>query len=140
MNDIVHWGILGTGEIANKFAKGLINVKNSKLVAVASRQPENSALFATRHHIDIDKAYSNYHDLVVDKDINIVYIATPNSLHKEHSLLCLRNNKHILCEKPFATNEQEAQDVINTARDHNLFCMEAMWSRFLPIIEKAKLK
>lgn len=134
--EIINWGIIGTGFIANKFARGLKQVPNSQLLGVASRKIENAQLFAKQHKIP--KVYDNYEELVRDQSVNIIYIATPNIFHKEHAILCLENNKHVLCEKPFAMNEKEAQKVIELARKKNLFCMEAMWSRFMPIIEKAK--
>lgn len=135
--EVIRWGIMGSGIMANDFAKGLKYAEHGKLVAVASRSMEKSQSFAKKYNIS--KVYDSYSELTLDKDIDVVYIATPNSLHEEHSILCLNNNKHVLCEKPFATNKQAAQRVIKVAKERNLFCMEAMWSRFMPIIDKVKL-
>ncbi|MGB7440199.1 MAG: Gfo/Idh/MocA family oxidoreductase [Coleofasciculaceae cyanobacterium] len=134
---IINWGILGTGVIANKFAKGLKSVPSSKLLAIASRKIEKAHFFAEKHKVP--KTYGSYEKLVLDNDIDVVYIATPNIFHKENAILCLENNKHVLCEKPFAMNEKQAQEVIELASKKKLFCMEAMWARFMPIIERAKL-
>ena len=135
--NVINWAIIGTGVIANKFAIGLKYVPSSKLLAVASRKIESAGIFAKKHKVP--KFYGSYDDLVLDKDINVIYIATPNIFHKKYAILCLKNYKHILCEKPFALSEKEAQEIIELARRNNLFCMEAMWSRFMPIIEQAKL-
>jgi predicted dehydrogenase len=67
-----------------------------------------------------------------------VYIATPNTYHCDNTLLCLRNGKAVLCEKPFAMNEKEVMQMISTAREHNVFLMEAFWTRFLPSISKVQ--
>ena len=134
---IIKWGILGTGVMANNFAKGLQHSKHSKLFAVASRKMLNTQLFAKKYNVV--KSYDSYSSLVMDNDIDVVYIATPNALHAQHSILCLENNKPVLCEKPFSTSKSEADEVIKLARNRNLFCMEAMWSRFMPIIEQARL-
>ena len=122
--------------MASNFAKGLQYSEHSELLAVASRKMESTQSFADKYNVV--KAYDSYSSLVMDNDIDVVYIATPNALHAQHSMLCLENNKPVLCEKPFAINAREATKVIELARNRNLFCMEAMWSRFMPIIEHAR--
>ena len=134
--EVIKWGIFGTGVMANNFAQGLRNSEHAQLFGVASREMESTQLFAKKHHAV--KAYDSYTSLAASNDIDIVYIATPNVLHAQHSMLCLENNKAVLCEKPFAINESEAVKVIELARNKKLFCMEAMWSRFMPIIEYAR--
>lgn len=132
----IHWGILGTGYAAHQFAQGLRTLPDTKLVAIGSRQRETAETFAQQ--FQVPRAYGRYEDLVNDPDIDIVYIATPNPLHKDHCLLCLTANKAILCEKPFTLNALEAQAVIALARQKQLFCMEAMWTRFIPLIKKLR--
>jgi predicted dehydrogenase len=132
----IHWGILGTGYAAQQFAEGLQTLADAKLLAVGSRKQETAETFA--HQFQVPRTYQRYEDLVKDKDIDIVYIATPNPLHKAHSILCLEANKAVLCEKPFTLNADEARAVITLARQKQLFCMEAMWTRFIPLFEKLR--
>ncbi|HKL13037.1 MAG TPA: Gfo/Idh/MocA family oxidoreductase [Halanaerobiales bacterium] len=132
----INWGIIGTGVIANTFANEFNYVKEGKLLAVASRSKENAQKFADANNIE--RAYQGYENLVNDEDLDVIYIATPHSLHYEHTMLCLENNKSVLCEKPLAVNENQENKMFAKAKDKNLFLMEAMWTYFLPPIQKAK--
>lgn len=140
--ETINWGILGTGYIAQEFAQALNSIPEAKLLAVASRglgtgkQRDKAYSFARRFRVP--RHYNSYEALAADKEIDIVYIATPNTAHKENCLLCLTAGKAVLCEKPFTLNAQEAKEVIELAREKNLFCMEAMWTRFLPVIQHAR--
>jgi len=136
MSKIIRWGILGTGRIAQDFAKGLQSLPDAKLWAIGSRNLATAEQFG--HQFNIPKTYANYESLVNDPDIDIVYIATPQERHKQDCLLCLNAGKPILCEKPFMLNAQEAREVITLAREKRLFCMEAMWMRFMPLVQKVK--
>jgi predicted dehydrogenase len=136
MGKIVNWGILGTGRIAGQFAEALKHVPNAKLVGVGSRSFEKANEFGQK--FNIAHIHDSYLGLVTDRDIDIVYIATPHVLHCENTLLCLNNGKAVLCEKPFAINEKEVQQMIQKARENNLFLMEALWTRFLPSVIKAE--
>ncbi|KYH30303.1 MULTISPECIES: Gfo/Idh/MocA family protein [Clostridium] len=136
MRKKIRWGIMGTGTIAHSFAEGLSNVLDGELYAVASRSKEKAEQFGKKYNST--KIYDSYENLVQDKDIDVIYIATPNTLHKEHILLCLNNNKAVLCEKPLTINAIEAEEIIKTAREKKLFLMEAMWSRFSPIMDKVR--
>jgi predicted dehydrogenase len=133
---IIHWGILGTGAAAHQFAQGLRSIPTAKLLAVGSRQLATAQSFSQQW--SVSRCYSSYEELVADKDVDIVYIATPNVLHKEHCLLGLEAGKAVLCEKPFTLNAKEAKVVIDLAREKQLFCMEAMWMRFIPLIQRVK--
>jgi predicted dehydrogenase len=129
-NKKIRWGIIGLGNIANKFAADLATVENAELVAVASRNQQRANEFAIRHNSK--KAYNSYAALAKDVEIDAVYIATPHSFHKEHSILCLQNKKAVLCEKPFAMNLEEVTEMISVARENNVLFMEALWTFFLP--------
>jgi predicted dehydrogenase len=131
----VRWGILGTGRAASDFASGLRFVEGAELAAVASRDRGNAERFA--RGLSIGRVCDGYEELVADPSIDVVYVATPNSLHKAHSILALEAGKAVLCEKPFATTGAEASEVIALARRSRLFCMEAMWMHFLPGMQKA---
>lgn len=129
-NKKIRWGILGLGNIANKFATDLATVENAELVAVASRNQQKADEFAIQHNSK--KAYSSYAVLAKDAEVDAVYIATPHSFHKEHSILCLQNKKAVLCEKPFAMNLEEVTEMITVAKENNVLLMEALWTFFLP--------
>lgn len=133
---IIRWGILGTGKIALDFAQGLKFLPDAQLLAVGSRTLSTAQEFSRQ--LNVPKAYGSYEDLVKDPEIDVVYIATPHIRHKQDSILCLEAGKAILCEKPFTINAQEAREVITLARQKQLFCMEAMWMRFMPLIQKVR--
>ena len=127
---IINWGIIGLGKIANKFAQDLMTVKDAKLYAVASRELEKAESFAKQYNAHL--AYASYEDLAKDPKIDAIYIATPHSFHKEHAILCLNHKKAVLCEKPFAMNFHEVNEMIGVARTNNVLLMEALWTYFLP--------
>lgn len=126
----INWGIIGLGKIANKFATDIATVENSKLYAVASRLQDKANNFAKNHNVL--NAYGSYKDLVKDPNIDAVYIATPHVFHKENTLLCLKHNKAVLCEKPFAMNAEEVNEMIAKAIEKNVLLMEGLWTHFLP--------
>jgi predicted dehydrogenase len=125
------WGIAGTGRIASDFVDGLRQVPDAEVVAVCSRSSESAREFANRRAIA--RAHGSYEALADDPDVDIVYVATPNSRHRSDTEMYLRAGKHVLCEKPFALNLAEAKSMVRTARDTKRFVMEAIWSRFLPV-------
>ncbi len=126
------WGILGCGSIARKFATGLKALDDAQLVAVGSRTQDNADAFG--NEFDVPARHSSYQALAEDPLVDAVYVATPHPMHKDNSILCLENGKAVLCEKPFTVNEGEARELIAVAREKNVFLMEAMWTRFLPVI------
>ncbi|MGL4611699.1 MAG: Gfo/Idh/MocA family protein [Trueperaceae bacterium] len=136
MTKTICWGILGTGTIAHKFAAGLNDLPDIKLVAVGSRTQEAADTFANK--FKIERRHPTYEALVQDPEVDAIYISTPHPFHKENTLLCLENGKAVLCEKPFAINAKEALEMIALARQKKVFLMEAMWSRFLPHMVKVR--
>ena len=136
MSEKIRWGIIGTGFIAKAFATGLSVIPDAELVAVGSRSEASANKFADV--FNIPNRYASYKELAADSEVDVVYIGTPHSFHKENSLLCLENGKAVLCEKPFTINAAETEEVINLARKKNLFLMEAMWTRFLPLTIKLR--
>ncbi|MDD7887893.1 Gfo/Idh/MocA family protein [Flavivirga sp. 57AJ16] len=129
-NKIINWGIIGLGNIANKFARDLSTIKGAQLYAVASRSQEKADAFASTYHAI--KAYGSYEALVKDSNIDAVYIATPHALHKDNVLLCLEKGIAVLCEKPFAMNAEEVHTMISKAKEKKVLLMEALWTYFLP--------
>ncbi|MBA6354953.1 Gfo/Idh/MocA family protein, partial [Colwellia sp. BRX8-3] len=129
-NRNIRWGIIGLGNIANKFATDLLTLKDAELYAVASRTQQKANDFADKYHAT--KAYSSYKALVNDENVDAIYIATPHSMHKENALLCLEQGIAVLCEKPFAMNTDEVQCMIDAATANNTLLMEGLWTYFLP--------
>jgi scyllo-inositol 2-dehydrogenase (NADP+) len=134
--DKIKWGILGCGNIANKFASDLSLIEDAQIYAVASRNKERANNFKNKH--DALVAYNSYDQLFKDDDIDIVYIATPHISHAELSIKAMENKKHVLCEKPLAINKKEAKAMIETSCRTNRFFMEALWTRFNPSFKAIK--
>jgi predicted dehydrogenase len=126
----IKWGIIGLGNIAHKFAQDLLTVEGCELFAVASRSQEKADEFAFQYKAS--KAYNSYEALANDPNIDAVYIATPHVLHKENTILCLKNGIAVLCEKPFAMDATEVYEMIECAKSNNTLLMEALWTYFLP--------
>lgn len=133
-NNNLKWGILGTGYIAHVIAETILNTPNNALVAIASRQMNSAEKFA--HKFNINKTYESYERLLKDTDVDIVYIALPNTLHEEWIIKSAENRKHILCEKPFTLNLQEAKKALAAVNKAEVFCMEAFMYRFHPQTSK----
>lgn len=125
----LHWGILATGGIAHAFTSDL-RTAGLDVAAVGSRSIDSARAFAEQY--DISRAHGSYEDLVADPDVDIVYIATPHPSHVDNALLALDHGKHVLVEKPFTLNEEEAGRIRDRAAEKGLLAMEAMWTRYLP--------
>ena len=132
----IHWGIIGLGKIAHKFVSDLKLVDNIVLEAVASRSEEKARDFAEKYNAV--SWYGSYEALFQNKNVDIVYIATPHTYHKENTLLALSHHTAVLCEKPFAINAVQARKMIAAAQKNKTYLMEAMWSRFIPVIQQVK--
>jgi len=132
---IYNWGIIGTGYIAQTMAEALAFVPQARLHAVGSRNRETAIDFATKYDCN---GYGSYEEVANDPDVDIVYVATPHSLHCQNTLMCIDKGKAVLCEKPLAVNSGEVDLMINAAREKGVFLMEALWTRFNPRIIAAK--
>lgn len=129
------WGIVGAGGIARQFAADLAHVAGARVAAVQSRTSERARELAAgfpdaRIHADLAT-------LLADPEVDAVYIATPNALHAEQALQAIAAGKPVLIEKPLAVTALEAREVQKAAALHGVFCMEAMWTRFLPAVARA---
>jgi predicted dehydrogenase len=131
----IKWGIIGAGAIAAKFASDLKTVPNCKIVAISSTSQERADAFAQTW--DIPNAHGSYESMF-DTDLDVVYVASRHPFHLEHTLLCIKHGKAVLCEKPFGMNAAEVEKMILAAREKKVFLMEALWSRFHPSLIKAK--
>src|SRR3954470_5368012 len=129
-NGLVRFGIIGTGGIARSFATDLVAVDGARLVAVGSRSQESADRFGDA--FDAPHRHPTYEALVEDDEVDAVYVATPHPLHAENALAAIAQGKHVLVEKPFTMDAEEARQVVAAARQAGVFCLEAMWTRFLP--------
>ena len=134
MKKIWNWGIIAPGRIAEKFASDISLVEGANLYAVASRNHSRAQRFANQFNAEV--AYGSYEELAKDPRVDVVYIASPHIFHFEHSMLCLQNGKHVLCEKPMGMNAQQVEELSRVASAKNLFLMEALWTKFSPSFRK----
>lgn len=131
----LRWGIVGTGLIADMMAKDLARSTergDHVVAAVGSRSQESADRFGDAHGVPAGHRHASYAQLVADDTVDVVYVATPHPMHLADATLALNAGKHVLVEKAFTMNAAQARELVALATEKNLFCMEAMWSRFLP--------
>jgi predicted dehydrogenase len=139
--DTVRWGVIATGGAARSVSEDLALLADAQLYAVSSRAQETADNFAETY--GFAKGYGDdggehgYQRLLADDSVDVVYVATPHAQHHQIVLAALNAGKHVLCEKAFTVNAREASELIEMARRKNLFLMEAVWSRFLPSMQRA---
>ena len=136
----IRFGVIGTNNISDWVIAGGRQDERFELVAVCSRTQERADEFAAKHNIP--HTFTSLEEMASSPLIDAVYIATPNYVHAEQSILCMNHGKHVLCEKPFASNAREVKQMIEAAQRNNVTLMEAMISTLNPnfIIAKEKLK
>ncbi|KAH7155256.1 hypothetical protein B0J13DRAFT_496258 [Dactylonectria estremocensis] len=139
----VKWGILATGGIAENFTKDLLtdpavrgvdDVRHEVVAVASSTSSERAADFIKK----IDgpasaKAYGSYAELVADRNVDIIYVATPHSHHFQNAMLAIHAGKNVICEKALTVTASQTKKLIDTAREKNVFFMEAVWVRFFPL-------
>jgi predicted dehydrogenase len=130
------WGILATGRIAHDFATNLRAVPGAVLAAVGSRTEGSAQAFARELGDDDTRTHASYDALVADPDVDVVYVASPHSLHLEHARLAFAAGKPVLCEKPLTLNRADGEALFDAAGD--LFCMEAMWMACHPLVSDVR--
>lgn len=131
-----NWGILGPGRIARKFANCVNLLKGSTLHAIASQSSKD--IKGLKKELKAKIGYNSYEELVQDKEVQAIYIATPHRFHYENAYLCLTHNKPVLIEKSITVNRVEMQRLLDISTEMNIFMMEAMWTRFLPVALQIK--
>lgn len=129
-------GILGCGTIAAKIAESLKGNNKAVIAGVASRERNKAKKFAAAHCPDA-KVFTGYEKLAASDEIDLVYIATPNTYHYEHAIMCIKEYKNILVEKPFAMSKAEADSIFFEAKNRGIFVAEAMWISYQPLHLKA---
>ena len=123
-------GIIGTGLIANNMAYTLTKMDNVKAYAIASRDINKANSFKDKYQMT--KAYGSYEELMIDNNVDLIYIATPHSHHHKNAMMALQHHKPILVEKSFTVNYIQAKEILDYAKKHNIFVAEAIWTRYLP--------
>ena len=136
----LRWGVVATGNIAERVTEDIARLEDAVLQAVSSRRQATAEDFANRFgfarsYYD-DDGVAGYDRLFADGDVDVVYIASPHAQHYAIARRALEAGKHVLCEKSMTINAREAEDLIELARSRNLFLMEAVWTRFLPCINR----
>lgn len=136
MSEKIRWGILGPGGIAHKFATAVKAIPDAEIVAVGSRDRQRADAFADT--FDVLHRHGSYVELADNPEVDVIYVATPHPFHKACAMLCLEAGKAVLCEKPFTVDVEQAETLIACARKHQQFLMEAMWTRFIPVMVKVR--
>ncbi|MDD3402395.1 MAG: Gfo/Idh/MocA family oxidoreductase [Hespellia sp.] len=129
---MIKWGIIGLGHIAHEFAEGMKPLH--AIYGVAARDLQRARTFQKQY--DVQKVYESYDSLIEDEEVDVVYIATVNSQHYKNIMKCLKNGKHVLCEKAIWGNYQEMKIAYEYAKEHNLILSEAMTIYHMPLFEK----
>jgi predicted dehydrogenase len=132
----IRWGIIGAGNISSTMAQALNALEHTELTAIASRNLDKAQAFANKFHVK--KSYGSYEELVLDPEIDVIYIGTPHTEHKANAALCIKHGKSVLCEKAFTINQTETKYLIDLAKEHKVFLMEAMWTKLLPVTKIVK--
>lgn len=135
---IIRWGVVGTGTIARAFAEDLRLLPDAALCAVSSRHRDRAQAFLGEFGGGSGRAHESVEELARNAEVDVVYVATPHTRHKDDCLACLEGGRAVLCEKPFTVDASEARAVVDQARRSRKFCMEAMWMRFHPLVLKVR--
>jgi len=125
----VRWGILGTGKIARIMAIAIRESRDGELTNVGSRSAERGAAFATEFGLP---QHGGYDVVVTDPSVDVVFVGLPHPMHREWAVAAAEAGKHVLCEKPVGVNHAEAAAIVEAARRHDVFLLEAFAYRSHP--------
>ena len=129
---MINWGIIGLGNMANKFASAINEIDNAKLLGVSSLTDEKLINFSEKYKIQKKYTFNKYENLLKCDAINAIYISTLNNTHTDLIIKCAQNKKHILCEKPMSINDDECKKASDYINKSNIFFMEAIAYRLHP--------
>lgn len=132
----IHWGIIGTGNIAHQFASALQQLEDAALLCVTSRQLSSAQLFADK--FAIPHTFSHLDEMLALPELDLVYVATPHHQHYAQARACLLAGKSVLCEKPMTLNQTQSRALITLAQQRGLFLMEAMMIPLFPATAQLK--
>jgi scyllo-inositol 2-dehydrogenase (NADP+) len=127
---MIRFGIIGTNRITEQFIESARKIENFALTAVYSRTEQRAKEFAAK--FGIRNTFTELEAMAASKEIDAVYIASPNSFHAKQAITCMNHGKHVLCEKPIASNTAELQEMIKAAKKNNVALMEAIKSTLVP--------
>jgi predicted dehydrogenase len=133
---VIGWGVVATGGIADVVTSDMRRADGTEVRAVSSRDIRRAAEFAARH--EIAKSYGDYRELIADPAVDVVYVATPHSSHYAVTREALLAGKAVLCEKPLTVSLAAAEELVALARQQGVFLMEAMWTRFNPLVRRMR--
>lgn len=133
---MINWAILGAGNIAKRFSKSIINVKNANLYGIYARDEKKAVAFKEEFNAEV--IYKDEYELLNDKNVDAVYVALPTGLHYRWVKETLRHKKAVMVEKPAMMNLKEATDIVNTAKEYDTLFMEALKTRFVPLYQRLK--
>lgn len=128
---MLRFGIVGTNWITERFIQAAEETEHFELKAVYSRTEEKGRAFAEKYS-NQPAVFTDLAAMASSDEVDAVYIASPNSMHAEQAILCMKHGKHVLCEKPLASNVKEVQAMLQTAKEHDVLLMEAMKSTLMP--------
>ena len=135
--DKIKWAIVGTGYIANEFAKGLMEAEDCLFAANVSRNADKGKAFSDKYG-GTSECFTDYDEMLAKADVDVVYIAIPNNCHYEYIMKALDAGKNVLSEKPMADNADQLREILAKAKEKDLFIMEGMWTRCFPATIKIK--
>ncbi|KAB8129929.1 Gfo/Idh/MocA family oxidoreductase [Gracilibacillus oryzae] len=133
---MVRFGVIGTNWITDRFITGASEIEDFQLTGVYSRTEEKAKEFASKYNVD--NTFTDLDSFADSELFDAVYIASPTVLHAEHAIKCMKGGKHVICEKPFASNLEEVTEMIETAKANNVTLMEAMKTTHLPNFNQVK--
>ena len=137
MNDLkqIKWGFIGCGEVTEKKSGPAFNaVEGSQVVAVMSRKAEKAQSYAERH--GVKRWYTDPQELVNDREVNAVYIATPPSTHATYAIMAMKSGKAVYVEKPMASNYEDCCRINRIAESTGVPCFVAYYRRYLPYFQR----
>lgn len=142
---VLRWGIIGAGSISSKFVgdleidRGADAKATHKITAIGSSSISKAEAFISSNiKNNTPKPYASYDEVFADENVDIVYIGTPHPFHKDIALRAIKAGKHVLCEKPMTLNYKDSKELIEAAKQHKVYLMEAVWTRFFPIVQTFK--
>ncbi|WP_226659081.1 Gfo/Idh/MocA family protein [Pseudalkalibacillus hwajinpoensis] len=133
---MIRFGVVGTNKITDNFLEGATELSDFKLTAVYSRTEEKANAFAEKH--GAEATFTSLEEMANSERIDAVYIASPNSLHAEQSIIFMNAGKHVLCEKPMASNKHEVAQMVEAASKNGVLLMEAMKSTVMPNMQMVR--
>lgn len=132
LSSAVRFGVIGTGGIAGDFCEALSSSERCQVVNAVGSSPEKGAAFAQRFRLA--RSSGTLNELLSDRDVDVVYIATPHPLHEAQALACIEMGKHVLCEKPLTVDAASSERVIEAARRRGVFLLEGYMYRCHPLL------